>query len=235
MELLLAALGLCYLLGAYIMQRKAAGQRKLDLARKYYEVVFPLDMDERDIHAFIRAIGKNLKPHEKKRDRVLNGVPTLVFETWSSPKGLSHRIRVPEDSAVYITGQLQSALPGIELREVEPTDIAFQYGAELRLVNGSEELPIASAVDYSHRILASMQDAVQPHDAVCVSWVIAHSNNQKSPPSDKPVKTNRGSFLSYLTGNTTRQDTGAQSSLWMASELVLVSLQMNLKLRWPMM
>lgn len=188
-----------------------AGQRQLDADRTYYELTFPADMSDKQIHAFIRSIGKNLQGGS-----TWSGVPTMVFELWASPHGIKHRLRVPSDAATYLIGQLQSALPGIDVTEVNLEqnicsdistsenerlhnsaidDLGFQFGATLHMANSGEELPIVNAMDYSHRILASMQDAVNASDTICVQWVIAHSNNQKQPPSDRPVKTQRSSGL----------------------------------------
>ncbi|WP_157929181.1 type IV secretory system conjugative DNA transfer family protein [Mycobacteroides abscessus] len=173
------------------------GQQQADLNRKYYDVVFPNEMSDKEIHAFIRAIGKNLRSRNR-----LGGVPTMVFEVWASAEGgITHRLRVPSEAAIYLVGQLQNALPGIDVTERQgKEDIGFQFGGTIHMRNSSEELPVANAMDYSHRVLASMQDAVQPHDAVVVQWIIAHSDDQKMPPSDQPVKSQRSGMKEALFG-----------------------------------
>lgn len=173
-------------------------QRALDATRKYYQVTFPADMDDKRVHAFIRAIGSNL------RGGTVKARPTIVFEMWSSPQGIIHRLRVPEDDATYLIGQLQNSLPGIDITEVEDQIanlskmVGFQFGAQLFMRNASEELPIVDAVDYSHRVLGSMQDAVKEHDTICVQWIIGHSPNQKMPASDKPLASTRSPLLKAL-------------------------------------
>ena len=103
----------------------------------------PADMTDKALHAFIRSIGKNLRG-----GTTLSGVPTMVFELWASPSGITHRLRVPKDAAPYLMRQLQSALPGIDVMEVEPRgntaglDPGFQFGATLHMANSGEELPI---------------------------------------------------------------------------------------------
>lgn len=93
---------------------QSQGQQRADLNRKYYDIVFPNQMSDKETHAFIRAIGKNLKSRNK-----LGGVSTVVFETWASAeKGITHRIRVPREAATYLIAQLQNTLPGIELNEI---------------------------------------------------------------------------------------------------------------------
>lgn len=181
----------------WFMMNKQHGQQHADLNRKYYDVIFPNEMSDKEIHAFIRAIGKNLKSRNK-----FGGVPTVVFETWAQADGgITHRLRVPSDAATYLIGQLQNALPGIDVAELPGKDeLGFQAGAVMHMRNSSEELPIVSAMDYSHRLLASMQDAVKPHDAVVVQTIIAHSDDQKMPPSDQPVPSKRVGLASALMG-----------------------------------
>lgn len=79
----------------------------------------------------------------------------------------------------------------------------FDFGVNLHMVNHQEELPIANAIDYSHRILASMQNAVEEGDEVVVQFIIAHSDEQKQPPSDKPIASQRKGtlFKQLISGN----------------------------------
>ncbi|RDH76333.1 hypothetical protein DVS77_21500 [Mycolicibacterium moriokaense] len=185
--------------GGGLKMAKDQGQRVQDMKRKYYDITFPSEMSDKEIHAFIRSIGKNLKSGSPRA-----GFPTMVFEVRAQADGgITHRLRVPNDAATYLIGQLQNALAGIDVVEITELDeVGFQFGATIHMRNASEELPIASAMDYSHRVLASMQDAVKPHDAVVVQWIIAHSEDQKMPPSDKPIATNRSTWSKVWSGET---------------------------------
>ena len=180
---------------------KTNGQVTLDKERKYYDIIFPADMAQEQIEDFIRSIGSNLRGGSAWR-----GVPSVVFETYASAStGISHRMRVPKDSAVYITTQLQGALPGIDINEINEADeVGFQAGVTLHMANSAEELPIKSVKGLSSRILRSLQNAVMEHDAVMIQWNIVHSNNQKQPPSDQPVQTARpGVMKAVLFGTKT--------------------------------
>ncbi|MEV0360065.1 TraM recognition domain-containing protein [Nocardia sp. NPDC050697] len=178
---------------------KWSNQGALDSDRAYYELTFPADITDKQIHAFLRSIGKNLR-----HGRSIKGVPTVVFETWSQADGgITHRLRVPESAAAYLAGQLPVHIPGIEVARIEDIpDIQFQDGATIHMDHPAEELSIANAIDFSAGLLGSMQDAVNEQDAVVVQWIISHSDNQKQPTRDRPLVSSRASTFQRLLGNT---------------------------------
>lgn len=178
---------------------KKDNQRALDADRQYYELTFPRDLSEKQIHDFLRSIGKNLN-----RGSTIRGVPTVVFETWAQADGgIHHRLRVPKPDSTYIIGQLYTHLPGIDVSLLPAvSDVEFMFGATVRMQNSSEELSIASAEAYAAGLLGSMQDAVHPQDVVVLQWIIAHARNQKVPAADRPLRSNRGSVVRWIMGNT---------------------------------
>ncbi|MFE7720133.1 hypothetical protein ACFU44_13950 [Nocardia rhizosphaerihabitans] len=192
---------LCLLIGAFVIGLGAivrlSKQHLVDQSRVYYDLLFPNELSEQQTHAFIRSIGKNLD-----RGSFVNGVPTVVFETWASlDSGIGHRIRVPKADAAYLVGQLYTHIPGIDVQKLEDIpEVRFDYGTVIHMHNPSEQLVIANSVDYAAGLLGSMQDAVLPGDKLVIQWVIAHTYNQKMPPKDQPVLTTRRAFLGLLLG-----------------------------------
>lgn len=180
-----------------IMMFKDQGQQELDAKRKYYDIVFPVEMPQEKIEEFIRSIGNNLLGGSTWR-----GVPSISFETWASPQGISHRIRIPEHKSIYLITQLQGALSGIEVNEIKDVDATgFQVGTTLHMANSAEELPVASIKGLSNRVLRVLQNAVMEHDTVVIQWNVVYSKNQKMPPSDEPVRSaRRGGVLPALLG-----------------------------------
>lgn len=176
---------------------KLSKQHLYDSSRKYYELTFPTDMDEKKIHDFIRSIGSNLRGGAS-----VTGVPSFVFETWVTARhGITHRIRVPENQARRIIGQLQHHCRGTDVKLIENEDTTgFQVGSTIHMDHPAELLSISNPDAFSSGVLASMQAVAGPKDALVLQWVITHSPNQKQPPMDTPVLSTRAGALSLLRG-----------------------------------
>lgn len=177
------------LIGLGMFLRKRNGQNEFDTGREYYHLIFPNEMSKDEIADFITAIGDNLSGGS-----TWSGVPTVVFEVWSSPQtGITYRIRVPWQASAYLNAQLRGAIPGIDVIKLDsiPTE-GFQYGETIHMQNPSEELPVKDTAMFANRIVRSVQSAMEESDTLVVQTIIAHSPNQKMPPSDRPLKSARG-------------------------------------------
>lgn len=172
-----------------MLLRKRNGQNEFDASRDYYELVFPNEMSAEQIADFIVSIGDNLRGGS-----TWGGVPTVVFETWTNQaSGIFYRMRVPWQSSAYVVTQLRGAIPGIDVVKLNGVDsTGFQDGRVIHMHNPSEELPIKDAGMFANRIVRSVQNAVTESDTLVIQTIIAHSPNQKMPPSDRPMTSNRG-------------------------------------------
>lgn len=162
--------------GLYWRQMVKQNQRKHDLDRDVFEVVFPTGMAEDRVKAFINSIGSTLNVNIVRN----GGAPTIVFEVVATDKGISHRVRFPSYDDEYLIGQLEANLPGIDVNPVEDEDDPeYQFAARLYMTEPTRPLRISRTQDATTRILKATQTD-HPGERVVLQWVVAHSEMDKT-------------------------------------------------------
>ncbi|MDI9934669.1 hypothetical protein QM806_04270 [Rhodococcus sp. IEGM 1351] len=157
-----------------LFHMKQDSQKQLDSDRVSYDIVFPRDLSEDRVKAFINSIGSNLR-----RSSFFGGTRSVVFETWATDRGISHRIRIPSRDAEYLVGQIEAHMSGIDLSPTPKSDLLdFKFGATLHLTDPARTIRISNARDYSAKILKSVQSD-HPDEAVVLQWIISHSDRAK--------------------------------------------------------
>lgn len=163
------------LIGVLVM--KLQSQAEIDSGRKTYVLTFPQDLAEDRVQAWLRAVSGTLHA----RPSLLDGIPTIVFETWSSAAGIEHRIKVPWQHADDIMSQLRTHLRGLRY---EPATIfprhEWTYAVEIGESNPERSLRIINANDTAASILTSVGQ-LKNDEALVMQWVVAPSRPQRLP------------------------------------------------------
>ncbi|MDI3211749.1 type IV secretion system DNA-binding domain-containing protein [Arthrobacter sp. AL12] len=171
---------------------KIKSQVELDSDRKTYVLTFPQDLAEDRVQAWLRSVSGTL--HAKPS--LFDGVPTIVFETWSTSAGIEHRIKVPWQHADDIMSQLRTHLRGLRY---EPATIfprqEWTYAVEIGESNPERSLRIHSSNDTAASILTSIGQ-LHGDEAVLMQWVVAPSRPTRLP--EDGAKTAAFSFKSLL-------------------------------------
>lgn len=171
---------------------KFKSQSDLDADRKTYVLTFPQDLAEDRVQAWLRAVSGTL--HAKPS--LLDGIPTIVFETWSTAAGIEHRIKVPWQHADDIMSQLRTHLRGLRY---EPATIFprhdWTYAVEIGESNPERSLRIHNSNDTAASILTSIGQ-LKNDEALVMQWVVAPSKPQRLP--EDGVKTAAFSYTSLL-------------------------------------
>lgn len=156
---------------------KFKSQSDLDADRKTYVLTFPQDLAEDRVQAWLRSVSGTL--HAKPS--LLDGIPTIVFETWSTAAGIEHRIKVPWQHADDIMSQLRTHLRGLRY---EPATLfprhEWTYAVEIGESNPERSLRIHNSNDTAASILTSIGQ-LKNDEALVMQWVVAPSKPQRLP------------------------------------------------------
>ncbi|WP_427007212.1 type IV secretory system conjugative DNA transfer family protein [Pseudarthrobacter sp. H2] len=175
-----------------VLMLKLKSQVNLDNDRKTYVLTFPQDLAEDRVQAWLRSVSGTL--HSKPS--LLDGVPTIVFETWSTSAGIEHRIKVPWQHADDIMSQLRTHLRGLRY---EPATIFprhdWTYAVEIGESNPERSLRIFNSNDTAASILTSIGQ-LQGDEAVLMQWVVAPS--RPAPLPQDGARTAAFTFRSLL-------------------------------------
>jgi hypothetical protein len=171
---------------------KIKSQFDVDSDRKTYVLTFPQDLAEDRVQAWLRSVSGTLHA----RPSVLLGVPTIVFETWSTAAGIEHRIKVPWQHADDIMSQLRTHLRGLRY---EPATTfprhEWTHAVEIGESNPERSLRIHNSNDTAASILTSVGQ-LQGDEAVLMQWVVAPSTPARLP--EDGAKTAAFTFKSLL-------------------------------------
>jgi hypothetical protein len=171
---------------------KLKSQVELDSDRKTYVLTFPQDLAEDRVQAWLRSVSGTL--HAKPS--LLAGVPTIVFETWSSAAGIEHRIKVPWQHADDIMSQLRTHLRGLRY---EPATIfprhEWTYAVEIGESNPERSLRIHNSNDTAASILTSVGQ-LKNDEVLLMQWVVAPTRPARLP--EDGAKTAAFSYKSLL-------------------------------------
>ena len=125
---------------------------------------------------------------------------TIVFETWASAKGISHRLHIPKGAAEYIAAQLRTLAPGITVTKDNTRPLVkWTAGIELGMSSPTRQLRIVSHNDLSASLLASIQ-TLSGNEAVLFQWVIAPAPFQHPPARDGNSRSAEFSLRAALLG-----------------------------------
>lgn len=180
---------------------KTLDQQGRDKDRKSYRLAFPSDLDADRVVAWVRSISGTLHAGNLR----FTGTPTIAFETWSSNKGITHRIRVPWQHADYIIAQLRSLVPGIRVMpddDFPKTD--WTRAVEVGMTSKSRQLRIVSLADMSASLLASV-GALDNGEIVIVQWVVTPAV-PTHPPLPDEAQSHELHASHFLKGNKASRD-----------------------------
>ena len=171
-------------------------QIKRDLNRDIYLVTFPTELSADRVLAWLRSVSGTLP----KRSGSFLSMETIVFETWASAKGISHRLHIPKGAAEYIAAQLRTLAPGITVTKDDTRpSVKWTAGIELGMSSPTRQLRIVSHNDLSASLLASVQ-TLSGNEAVLIQWVIAPAPFQHLPARDGNSRSAEFSLRAALLG-----------------------------------
>lgn len=171
---------------------KLQSQAELDSERVTYVLTFPQDLAEDRVQAWLRSLSGTL--HSKPSP--FSGVRSIVFETWSTPKGIEHRIKVPRQQADDIMSQIRTHLRG--LRYTPATTFPqheWTYAVEIGESNPERSLRIVNSNDTAASILTSIGQ-LKEDEAVLMQWVVTPVRPERLPEDGAPSA--RFTFKSIL-------------------------------------
>lgn len=155
-------------------------QEAQDKRLKAYKLSFPPDLDVERVNAWLHTVSGTLQPRYKLLPRAVQSVPTMVFETWSQPSGISWRLLVPWEYASIVT-QLSNAVPGIS---VTPDDEyprrRWSRIVEIGVRGTARQFNLGKPSDVSVAILTAMS-AVQTDEALVMQWVVTPAPREHLP------------------------------------------------------
>jgi hypothetical protein len=166
-----------------------------DKSLKAYKLAFPADLDVERVVAWLHTTSGSLRP----RMPHFTGVPTLVFELWSTESGFTYRLMVPWQYSEYIVGQLRTLVPGIH---VTPDD---QYprrrwtrAVEVGLQVPTRQLQIGTPSDVAQSLIKSSE--VTTGEAMVLQWIVTPAKRQHMP-IQRETRTHHRSAGQALRGN----------------------------------
>lgn len=150
---LVAAVGLLAGLLAVVLVLRHRDQVRRDRARQHYRLHFPAQLEVAQVVAFLRTLITLPGPSGP-----ISGRASVVFEIVESPKGVEHRLRIPEGGSSAILNQLRAAVPQLvaeELTSPLPWP-GIGAGAEVRLTSARRPLRTDLPESAAAAILASL-------------------------------------------------------------------------------
>jgi len=151
-----------------------------DANRETYLVTFPAELDAERVMAWLRSISGTLP----RRSGSAFSKDTLVFETWATASGITHRIMVPKSAAEYIAAQLRTHGRGITVTkdDTRPT-MEWTSGVEVGMSSPLRQLRIQKHADLAASLLGSVQ-ALQGDEVVLMQWVVTPAKFERVPSRD---------------------------------------------------
>lgn len=167
-----------------------------DQHRESYLVTFPTDLDSDRVLAWLRSVTGTLP--KRKTSRMT--VETMVFETWATPAGITHRLMIPSSAAEYIAAQLRTHGRGITVTKDEDRPaIEWNAGVEIGMSNPARSLRIVKHSDIAASLLGSIQ-ALQADEAVMIQWVTTPAPFERPPSKEFNSQSTEFHYRSVLTG-----------------------------------
>lgn len=155
-------------------------QQAQDKRLKAYKLSFPRDLDVERVNAWLHTVSGTLQPRHRFLPRALQSVPTMVFETWSQPTGITWRLLVPWEYA-SITTQLANTVPGIAITpDDEYPRRRWSRVDEIGVRGTGRQFYLGNPSDVATAILTAMS-AVQTDEALVMQWVVTPAPREPLP------------------------------------------------------
>lgn len=182
-----ALLGIAVAFAGGIVMAWKLDRKSRDRNRRTYTLNFPVELDADRVIAWLRSISGTLRAAPLG----LGGAPTLAFELWATPEGITHRLTVPGQHAAYVVGQLRSLAPGIRVTPEDSTPTqTWSRAVEVGIAGSDLPLQIFSVEDVATSLLASSQGLARA-EAILVQWVMTPALPQR-PPAERRSRDDRG-------------------------------------------
>lgn len=168
-----------------------------DEQRESYLVTFPTDLDAERVMAWLRSVTGTLP----KRKSSWMSVETMVFETWATPSGITHRLMIPSAAAEYIAAQLRTHGRGITVTKDDARpSVEWTAGVEVGMSHPARQLRIVKHSDISASLLGSVQ-ALQGDETVMVQWVTTPAPYERPPSKEDHPTSTEFRYASAITGS----------------------------------
>lgn len=152
-----------------------------DSSRDTYLVTFPNDLDAERVLAWLRSISGTLP----KRSGGSFSKDTLVFETWATSSGITHRLMTPKGASEYIAAQLRTHGRGITVtKDDSRSPIDWTAGVSVGMSSPLRQLRIQRHSDLAASLLGSVQ-ALQGDEVVLIQWVVSPAPFERPPSKDR--------------------------------------------------
>lgn len=170
--------------------------------RVSYRLTFPAELAATEVAKWLNAVSGTLR---SGTGHLLN-VPTMAFESWATELGITHRIRVPKNSANYIVPQLRSLVPGMTVTpEDDEPEHQWTTAVELGQTNPSRTLNIHDAEALSTSVLTNMQ-SLGRGEALLIQWVVRPAAKETLPKQGHDHSTSKYSVVGQLLSGTRSAD-----------------------------
>lgn len=151
-----------------------------DLNRETYLVTFPTELDADRVMAWLRSISGTLP----RRSGSPFSKDTLVFETWATPTGITHRLMIPKGAAEYVAAQLRTHGRGITVTKDDTRpSVEWTAGVEVGMSSPLRQLRVQKHSDLAASLLGSVQ-ALQEEEVVLMQWVVTPAKFERLPAKD---------------------------------------------------
>lgn len=144
---------------------------------------FPADLQAADVLAWIHQLAGTLTVGPRR----LFGIPSIVFELEATAAGITHRLRVSHKVADYLTAELWTLLPGINITpDRQVARQGWDRVIELGQSHGGRTLLIHDVERFSAAVLGTFR-ALGPDESVAVQIVVSPAVPEKPPQVSEAV------------------------------------------------
>ena len=178
------------------------GERPADLEYRTYTLIFPADLTEEQVTAWVRSLSGTLRGSSLLP---LRSSPMIGLEVWADNGGLNYRLKVPARHAEYVLAQLRTLVPGIRVTpHKEAPHPHWTSVVEVGMRGSHAPLRIFSGPDMAASLLASVQPLGR-REIVLVQWVMTPAVPQH-PPSYERARRRESSFEAWLQRSSRSRD-----------------------------
>jgi hypothetical protein len=169
-------------------------EQPADLEYRTYALIFPGDLTEEQVTAWVRSLSGTLRGSSLLP---LRSSPTICLEVWADNGGLNYRLKVPARHAEYVLAQLRTLVPGIRVSpQREAPHPHWTRAVEVGMRGSQMPLRIFSGPDMAASLLASVQPLGR-RETVLVQWVMTPAVPQH-PPTYESTRRRESSFEALL-------------------------------------
>ncbi len=163
---------------------RAKSQIRKDEDRETYLVAFPQELDSDRVLAWLRSISGTLP----KRSSSSLAKNTLVFETWATSAGITHRLMIPRSAAEYVATQLRAHGQGITVvKDDSRPELEWTDGVEVGMSSPLRQLRVKKHSDLAASLLGSVS-ALRDGETVLTQWVVTPARLEHLPAREDHVR-----------------------------------------------